>query len=69
MEGLRGAIREALVETLGEPPAREAVIPFKGKPDPTATALADMGSAIHAIAYDLAEPDMAKIAAGELRTN
>ena len=61
MEGLRGAIREALVDTLGEPPARETVIPFRGKADLTATALTDLGSAIRMV-VDLPESDMTKIA-------
>jgi hypothetical protein len=61
MDGLRGAIRDALVETLGEPPERNKVVSFRGRPDPTATAETDMGTAIHIIA-ELPEPDMSKLA-------
>lgn len=46
-EGLRGAIREALVETLGEP---ERVVSFRSKPDPAANALTDLAGAIRTIA-------------------
>ena len=61
MEGLRGAIREALVETLGEPPTRGKLVSFRSKPDPVALAETDMGTAIHTIA-ELSEPDMEKVA-------
>ncbi len=53
MGGLRGAIREALTETLGPPP-----------PDPLGDMFTDLSSAIRQIAT-CPEPDMEKLAAQE----
>jgi hypothetical protein len=48
-DGLRGAIREALVETLGDPEPKK-VVAFRAKPDPVANALTDLAGAIRTIA-------------------
>jgi hypothetical protein len=59
-EGLRDAIRDALVETLGEPETRK-VVSIRHKADPVADALTDLGGAMKVIA-DLPEADMATLA-------
>jgi hypothetical protein len=60
MDGLRGAIRDALVETLGEPETRK-VVSIRHKADPVADALTDLGGAMKVIA-DLPAADMAALA-------
>ena len=47
MAGLRSAVREALVATLGEPPARVRRTPLK--PDPEYNALVDLGVAFRSV--------------------
>lgn len=62
IDGMRGALRDALVETLGPPPDRTHVTAFRRKSDPAEDALSDLGVAISTLA-SLQEPDMAKLAA------
>jgi hypothetical protein len=58
LPAMRSAIREALVETLGEPPDRTKVVSFRAKPDPIANAAIDLTGSLRQIAelpHDMAE--------------